>query len=383
MKIAYMGVKGLPSKGGTERVVEAIVRQLAGKHEITVYCDSDYTPADTVVPGVRLIRISSVPGKYIHPTLLFLLHALHALFLGDYDLIHMHGVDACFTLPLLRLRYQVIATSHGSQTRLARKKWGKAGLFLLSQTEKPFCYLSNLATSVSYPDIEFYQARYHSQVTYIPNGVDEKITYDMEAARALLAEHGIQPGNYILFAAGRIDPTKGCHLALEAFNQVKPDIPLLIVGNLEELPSYAAELRHMAVNRPVVFLPLIKNRALLYGIVKLCRLFIFPSLSEGMSIMLLEVGTLGVPVVCSDIEENRTVMKNAARYFHSGDARDLAVQLSYALDQPEQMQVLGERARTRLLKSLSWNRVANYYDRLYDVCLRGGASQDLYLEWSG
>ena len=42
MRIAFIGIKGLPSKGGAERVVEAIAEGLAGKHEITVYCNSPY-----------------------------------------------------------------------------------------------------------------------------------------------------------------------------------------------------------------------------------------------------------------------------------------------------------------------------------------------------
>ena len=36
-KIAFMGVKGLPSKGGAERVVEAIVSSLKDDLDIYVY----------------------------------------------------------------------------------------------------------------------------------------------------------------------------------------------------------------------------------------------------------------------------------------------------------------------------------------------------------
>ena len=372
MKIAYLGIKGLPSKGGTERVVEAIVKRLVGKHTITVYCDTAYTPAGSTIHGVRLIRIPSVTGKYLHPTFLFLLQALHALFFGDYDLIHMHGVDACFTLPILRLRYKVLSTSHGSQSRVHRDKWNKLSQFMLQQTEYPFCFLSNYATSVSNADAKFYQARYHAKVAYIPNGVDTNLSYNLDAACAELSRHGIQPGNYLLFAAGRIDPTKGCHLVIEAFNQVRPDIPLLVVGNIDQVPSYAANLRQMAANRPVIFLPLVTNKELLFGIVKLSRLFIFPSISEGMSIMLLEAASLGVPILCSDIEENSTVLKTTALYFKSGDSCDLAARLACALEHPDQMRTLGENASVLLSQNLTWNRIVSCYDRLYETCALGG-----------
>lgn len=67
MRIAFIGIKGLPSKGGAERVVEAITDRLKEKYDLTVYCNSRYTPKETAIPGVRLIRISTLKGKYLQP----------------------------------------------------------------------------------------------------------------------------------------------------------------------------------------------------------------------------------------------------------------------------------------------------------------------------
>lgn len=79
-----------------------------------MYCSSLVVPKETIIPGVRLHRIWALPGKHFHATTLFLFAALHALFWGDYDLIHLHNVEAAWVLPILRLRYKVVATSHGS-----------------------------------------------------------------------------------------------------------------------------------------------------------------------------------------------------------------------------------------------------------------------------
>ena len=374
MKIAMMGTKGLPSKGGMERTVEAIVKRLAGKHDITVYCDSKYTPAGTIIPGVRLIRVPSIPGKYTHSTLLFLLHAFHALFFGDYDLIHMHGVDASFTLPILRLRYRVISTSQGSFSRVRREQWGKVSHFLLRQTEHLFfCPLSNCVTSVSVADAELYKSRYHKDAVYIPNGVDENITYNLDAACAILNQHGVQPGKYLLFAAGRIDPSKGCHLAIEALKEIKPEIPLLVVGHLEHVPSYGIALRQMAANQPIHFIPLITDKELLFGIVKLSRLFIFPSMCEGMSLMLLEAASLGVPIVCSDIPENRSAVQDNTLYFRSGDSKDLAKQVQWAIDHYPDVEEVAHRASETLIQTLSWDEITRQYEQLYQQCLSDNA----------
>jgi glycosyltransferase involved in cell wall biosynthesis len=373
MKIAMMGTKGLPSKGGMERTVEAIVMRLAAKHDFTVYCDSKYAPAGTIIPGVNLIRVPSIPGKYTHSTVLFLLHAFHALFFGDYDLIHMHGLDAAFTLPILRLRYRVISTSQGSFSRCRREKWGKTSYLFLKQLEPLFCRLSNCVTSVSAADAELYKSHYHKDAVYVPNGVDENITYDLDAASAVLIQHGVQPGKYLLFAAGRIDPSKGCHLAIEALRQVEPEIPLLVVGDLEQVPSYGIALRQMAADRPIHFIPLITHKQLLFGIVKLSRLFIFPSMREGMSLMLLEAASLGVPIVCSDIPENRSAVQDNTLYFRSGDSQDLAKQIQWAIDHYPDVEEIAHRAGEELVQTLSWEKITSQYEQLYQQCLSANA----------
>jgi glycosyltransferase involved in cell wall biosynthesis len=381
MRIAYLGTKGLPSKSGTERVVEAIVKRLSGKHDITVYCDWKYTPAGTKIPGIRLIRIPTIQGKYTRSPLLFLLSAFHAMFFGEYDLIHVHGIDACFTLPILRLKYKIFSTSHQSATLGHRDKWGKIAQFLLEMTEYPFCYLSNYATSVSLIDVEFYEARYKTKVVYLPNGVDEEMVSNVNAACVELAGHGVQPNHFVLFAAGRIDPTKGCHLAIDAYNRIDPDIPLLVVGDLEQVPSYADNLRRMASNRRIIFIPLITDKELLYGIIKLARLLIFPSVNEGMSIMLLEAASLETPVICSDIDENRVVMKDFTLYFKTGDASSLADHLSWALAHPEQMRNLAKRAKEAVAKRLFWGNIVSCYESLYESCVRGEPLPDVNEQW--
>jgi glycosyltransferase involved in cell wall biosynthesis len=369
MRIAYLGSKGLPSKSGTERVVEAVVSRLAGKHEIMVYCDSRYTPKGTKVDGINLIRIFSIPGKHIQATSLFFLSALHALFCR-YDVIHVHGVEACFILPILRLKYKVVSTAHGAPGRSMRQKWGKVARLLIMLMEYPFVYLSNYATSVSSPDADFLNARYKRNVIYIPNGVDDCIRFDLMKAGSKLFQVGLEQGNYLMFAAGRIDPTKGCHLVLEALNHIGNSHKLAIVGDLNQVPSYSDHLREIADEKQVVFVPQISDQELLFGMVKLARLFIFPSTHEGMSMMLLEAASLQAPIICSDIPENRIVMRDNVVYFHSEDAIDLANQIQWALDHPDEIKSFGQKASVHVKDNLTWGKIAEQYEDIYKACIK-------------
>ena len=72
MKIAYIGIKGLTSKGGAERVVEAIVRRLATQHVLTEYCSQNYTaPNDKFayhyLRGIEGIELTNYPYRQGHP----------------------------------------------------------------------------------------------------------------------------------------------------------------------------------------------------------------------------------------------------------------------------------------------------------------------------
>lgn len=368
MRIAYLGSKGLPSKSGTERVVEAIVSRLAGKHEITVYCDSRYTPKGTKVDGINLIRIFSIKGKHIQATSLFFLSALHALF-SRYDVIHVHGVESCFILPILRLKYRVISTAHGAG-RIARPKWGKVARFLMRLMEYPFVYLSNYATSVSRPDADYLKARYKRNIIYIPNGVDDCVRFDLMKAGDKLLQVGLEPGNYLMFAAGRMDPTKGCHLVLEALNHIENPPKLAIVGDLNQVPSYSDHLKEIADEKRVVFIPPISDRELLFGMVKLARLFIFPSTYEGMSMMLLEAASLQAPIICSDIPENKIAMRENVMYFHSGDAIDLSVKILWALDHPDEISSFGQKASINVKDTLTWEKITKQYEDIYRACIK-------------
>ena len=80
----------------------------------------------------------------------------------------------------------------------------------------PFLYLSSVVTCIS-PVLKPYYER-HRPVVVIPNGVDLDPRVAVEDARRTLDAQDVLPEFYVLFAAGRIIPFKGCHLLSKPFN---------------------------------------------------------------------------------------------------------------------------------------------------------------------
>ena len=372
MKVAFLGIKSLPSTSGADRVVEAIVTRLPIDIEAYVYCDLEYTRADYFTPNVKIIRIKAFPGKYFRPVSLLLASTFHALFWGKYDLIHIHHVESCFVAPLLRLRFKVIATSHGPA--YAREKWNSFAKFLIHLMDYFYLWFPNVITSVSFPLTQEY-SRFGRTVVYIPNGVDSTPEVDEEASTNALEAAGADH-KFLLFVAARMDPTKGCHLLIEAFEKIAPDdIQLVIVGDTTTKPDYGNELLSKA-NNNIRFVPFTKSKPELMGIIMKSKIFVLPSTIEAMSMTLLEASSLGRPIICSDIPANVSVIGKFALFFRNGDVNDLKEKIIKGLENPEEMDEMGYKGQTWVRDNFSWDAIVTKYYNLYRRTIFTNRSQD-------
>ena len=88
MKIAFIGAKGLPAKGGGERVVEAIVdRLIKNGFDVTLYGKNNYCEPNNISYDLNLISVRTIKGKHLNAFSFGLFSALHAIFFGNYDLM--------------------------------------------------------------------------------------------------------------------------------------------------------------------------------------------------------------------------------------------------------------------------------------------------------
>jgi glycosyltransferase involved in cell wall biosynthesis len=299
-----------------------------------------------------------------------LIAAMHAVAKGDYDVIHMHNIEASFVLPLLKMRYKVVSTAHGWP--YLDEKWGRIARTMIRLTEKPFALMSDATTSVCSRYAEYFERKHGRPLTLIPNGVESFPVADRQAASALLRDIGI-PSNrpFLLFAAGRIVPLKGCHLLIEAHRRIGTDIPLLVIGDIHQKKDYGERLM-AATDGRVHFHPLVSQPTLM-GLLSLAKTFVFPSTREGMSMMLLEAASLGVPIISSDIPENRDVLGPGGVYFESGNAEDLARALSWGLENLDVMNRIAAETKSQISRKLSWDRIASQYERIYYEVANGRA----------
>jgi glycosyltransferase involved in cell wall biosynthesis len=345
--------------------VESTLRELAPRHDLTVYCTGGAAAAGHI-PGVRVVSFPSSGRGGVGVFLYYARCLLHAL-RQDYDLVHVHKTDAAFALPFLALRFACVSTSH--ERAYLNSKWSALGRAYFRLAERIFMSARSIRTCVSREQRQHYLERYGREVHYVPNGVEEP-AFDDEAAARLLAAAGVRAG-FLLFAARRIIPLKGAHLLLAALERLGFRGQLVIVGDLGQMPDYSAELQARARGLDVRFLGYVAERATLLALVRRSSLFVFPSEREGMSLMLLEAAACGTPILCSDIRANMDVLgPDEVATFQSGDAGDLAAGLAALFADPAGARARAERARQRVARDYSAASVAHAYERLYERALR-------------
>jgi glycosyltransferase involved in cell wall biosynthesis len=308
MRIAHLGGKGLPSRGGTERVIEALAVRQARDNDVTVYGSTRVCSSGTF-RGVRVVAIPVPRGKYTSPLWLAMASAVHLLFSPRYDIVHIHGAENTFTAPLIRLKSPVVTTNHGPAYE--RDKWGFVAKALIRSADPGSVRHADAATAVALSQASALSRRYAADVRYIPNGVDAEIERDDAAARSLLAAHGLEPGRYAMFAAARVDPTKGGLTLLQAWRELGDPAPLLFVGDLWHAAGHEEALRKAAEGMRVTFIPRIEEKPTVASLVAMADVFIFPSTVEAMSMMLLEVMSLGTPVIVNCLTVYCVIIKRA------------------------------------------------------------------------
>ncbi|MGB8993041.1 MAG: glycosyltransferase family 4 protein [Desulfobaccales bacterium] len=357
--VAVMGIKGLPAKGGGERVAEVIIdAALANDYRVTVYAKKSYLKETNLPKNLEIIPIHDLPGKHLSAFSFGLASAFHALFRRNYDLIHLHYADFGYIVPLLRLRYKVLGTSHGAEYH--RDKWGSMAKWCFQLFEMPFVRLTNACTSVSKSLAEYYSRKYGKDVLYIPNGINP---YQARGVNLSKKKYRLPPG-YILFCAGRIIPSKGCDLLLEANRRLGLKVPVVVIGDMEGDVAYKKYLLELAEPN-IVFLNFISSKDELFELIRNCRFFVFPSIYEAMSMILLEVASLKKGLVCSDIPENVEAIGPHAVYFASANISDLQEKLEYALRYPEKMTQMAEASYSWVMQHRQWQEITKSYLELY------------------
>jgi glycosyltransferase involved in cell wall biosynthesis len=361
MKIAVIGVKGLPStQGGIERYCEEFYSRLVAQgHSVDLFARSSYIeqPWFSIYKykGVRVICLPSLPLRGLDALTSSALGALASTIKG-YDIVHFHALGpALFSwLPRIASSARIIVTCQGLDWQ--RAKWGKFSRQIIYWGERAAVKYAHELVVVSEALRSYFQKTYSRDTAYIPNGPGQyaesnpQFTY----VRSL----NLKPKNYILFL-GRLVPEKRPDILLEAFQRLQPQgWKLVFTGGVSDTVEFTSELVNMADNNPnIIFTGELQGKYLA-EVVRGAGLFVLPSDLEGLPLVMLEAMREGIPIVASDIPPHRQLLaQERGLLFQAGNVNSCIHSLQEALAHPLEMENRATKAQKYVEVNYNWDKI--------------------------
>ena len=207
----------------------------------------------------------------------------------------------------------------------------------------------------------------------VRNGVDAAryVPADRDRRSAARQRLGLDADAFVIGSVGRLAPEKHYGLLIRAFAKLAPkrlnmDARLLLVGAGPEearLKNLASEL---GVNERVVFAG---NQDDLRPYYAAMDVFALSSLTEGMSLTLLEAGASGLACVATDVGGNAEIVEHerTGLIVPSDDEAALTNALDRLCADGDARRNMGAAARQRIAARFSLEAMVTAYETLYEA----------------
>jgi len=285
---------------------------------------------------------------------------------GSFDVLHVHE-PAAPSLSLIACWVfdgPIVATVHGATTR--SRALHAAEPMLRSALEK-------VSGRIAVSEAARTTLVHHlgGDAVLIPNGVNVS---RFEKAEPLAGWPG--EGGAIGFLGRMDEPRKGLSVLLRAFCLIgaeRPGLRLLIAGpgDTDEVAARVpASLRDRVVLLGQV------SEAVKVQVYHSVDVFCAPNTGgESFGIVLAEAMAAGAPIVASDLDAFRRVLRGgrAGELFTSGDVADLAAAIGRLLDDPQRRAVLSAAA-SAAVRDYDWTKIARDVVKVYEAVLPAGSA---------
>lgn len=363
MKIAVLGTRGIPANyGGFETFAEELSARLARRgHEVTVYCRSNnisYPSAE--YRGVRLVKLPTIPHKYLDTVFHTFLSTLHLLVHPQDIALYCNGANTVFTvLPRLAGMPAVINVD-GLERR--RQKWNALARAWYAFSERLATLLPSAVVTDALHISRYYLERYGQPTHFIPYGA---LTGAVETREAL--DHfGLSPGEYWLYVS-RMEPENNALLVVRAFERTAVRKKLVVVGDAPYASDYIRRVRQTSDPR-IVFTGGVYGRG--YHELQ-AHSFAYVHATEvgGTHPALIDAMGRGRCVLYLNTPENAEVAGEAGIPFENSETSlASAFEQVTALPEPERLR-LGRLALERVHNRYDWEMVTDRYEELLERCL--------------
>ncbi len=364
MKLAILGTRGIPANyGGFETFAEALsVRLVQRGHDVTVYCrshNSNYVARD--YKGVRLVVLPTIRHKYFDTVAHTFLSAVHSLKEG-YDAVLICNSANSYISFLPRLVGTKVALNVDG-LEWQRAKWNKLGKLFYRFSEWLATFMPDAIVSDARMIQRYYLKKFQKKSFFIPYGFRPEV----DKGRDVLKKFGLEPQRYVLYVS-RLEPENNAHRVIEAFEKVKTNLKLVVVGDAPYNQEYIASLKSTKDPR-IVFTGYVFGKGY-HQLQSNAYFYVQATEVGGTHPALVEAMGFGNCILANDVPEHREVLDDTGIFFRVHQVSDLAEKMQFLLDHPEVIDIYRQKARKRAEGNYSWDAVTRAYEKLFLTMLR-------------
>ena len=348
--------------GGTERLVVELVKRL-GAESAQAVCCLDVAGAwgqQLQLDGVPLTVIGRQPG--FHPGLGSRIAAAAAAVHAT--VLHCHQYTPFVYGALARLRrpgLRVVFTEHGrlsdappsSKRRMVNPWLTRAASRIVSVSAN----LREHMVQEGFPA---------GRVEVVHNGIDPGPPPSIEDRARARQDLGVGHETIVIGTVARLDPVKDYGTLLAALahpSLAATDRRLVVIGDGPERQRLESRAKELGVADRATFLGHRDDaRRWLAGV----DIYVNSSISEGVSLTILEAMAAGLPVVATEVGGTpEVVTPECGELVPARDAAAIAAAVARLAADSERRRVLGRQARERVARQFTIERMVNTYLDMY------------------
>jgi len=360
VRFAIVGTRGIPARyGGFETFAEELSTRLALRgHQVTVYGRERH--AEPSYRGVRLQYLPTIRHKYFDTLAHTFISTLHVLG-SRYDaLLYCNAANAIFTWMPRILGTPVALNVDGLERN--RKKWNALAKAWYRLSEWLATWMPNIVVTDAQAIAQYYHDKYRRDSVMIPYGAELGALATCEVLQKL----ALEPMKYFLYVS-RMEPENNGLLVREAFERVRTDLKLALIGDAPYAADYIAKVRDTGDIRVVI-------PGAIYGqgyreLGSHCFAYIHATEVGGTHPALIEAMGRGALTLYLDTPENAEVAGGAGLPFtHDNLTQVLERALASSEEERDSWRALAvERVRSRY----SWDAVTDAYEKLLEGLAKG------------
>jgi glycogen(starch) synthase len=379
--------------GGLGRHVHALARHLVALgHEVVVLCRHEagtdaltHPTADTVVEGVRVVRVAEDPTHLLFEKDLvaWTLAMGHAMIRAGLallsgwrpDVVHAH--DWLVTHPSITLAEHagvpLVATMHATE---AGRHSGWLSQRLNQQVHSVEWWLANRAdalitcSSAMRAEVAYLFEVEPDGIAVIHNGIEPRgWRVSAAAVRSARASHAPDGAPLVVYF-GRLEWEKGVQdllAALPRLRRTHPGARLVVAGKGVQAAALVEQARKLRVRRSVDFVGHLPDRALV-ACLAAADVVVLPSRYEPFGIAALEAAAAGAPLVASTAGGLAELVVDGVTglSIEPGDVAGIASAVSTVLTDPSAAARRARAAKARLGAEFDWRTIAESTVAVYE-----------------